>query len=315
MQNYDVHAPCLHDAAADLHQRLVCGCGWTPWQPLEQCWQGQRIPTTSGLYRVRFLLMSAGEPVYCEVIYMGQSRNLHDRLEMMADVFRHKGMPFKTPHVAGPFLWALRHRARLERIALMFEVSIVPLDEKRVPKALRLGYEVLSIALHRQIYGRSPASNYSKIIDGYVSSTYNTGPEKSYRGVPSPQREKSHLPSLVPAGPLLEEAPTSRQWCGHQWSDWIAAPSVALSKGLVGLYRIRFGEQDDTLLLFIGSGKLRDRLNHYRQQAAIVCSWAIKPPCEQGYQEYVDDAIASHVLATSHPPVWQFKQDEEKRQK
>lgn len=289
-----------------LVQQLVREAGWLHWQPLQECLRGAAIAATSGLYRIRCVL-TLETMLYTQVLYIGQSSDLHVRLGMLADVFR-SDMPYRTPHVAGPGLWSLLHHARLEHRKLALEASVLPLGEA-ISKAERLGYEALAIGVHRQHYGTSPAFNCGKMLRGYVLSSYNTGPEKSYRGTPSPLRDKSHLPSLAPAGPLVSRGGLmGRNWCGHRWSDWVAAPSIELAKGNVGLYRIRFSTECEGALLYVGAGKLRDRLKQYRQQKALECSWAVKSACAQGYQEYVDDAIASHVLATSLPPAWQFEQ-------
>jgi hypothetical protein len=292
-----------------LVQELVQEQGWLEWQRLLDCVRGTNIPTLSGLYRVRCVL-SLEQSTYAQVLYIGQSSNLRVRVGMFADVFQ-TDMPYRTPHVAGPGLWSLLHRARLEQREIALHVSVFPLGEA-ISKSLRLGYEALAIGLHRQHFSRSPVFNYSRMLRGYVSSSYNTGPEKSYRGMPSPLRDKTHLPSLIPSAPIVPvDIPTSQNWCGHKWSEWVDVRSATPPKDGIGLYRIR--SQCEATLLYVGSGKLRERLKSYRRQttqATLECSWAFKPLCMQGYQEYVDDAIAAHMLSASLPPARQFERGE-----
>src|SRR5437660_7809666 len=113
---------------------------WSAWQTLEGCWRGPTMPAQAGLYRIRLSLFLPSS-TYChrQVVYIGQSGNVRARMGMLAGIYQSE-MPFKTPHVAAPMLWALRHRIRLEHIAHVFEVSMIELS-KDVPKQIRLGYE------------------------------------------------------------------------------------------------------------------------------------------------------------------------------
>lgn len=279
-----------------MNQQLWC---WSPWQTLAGCWRGNKIPSQHGLYRLRFCLIAPrSRRAYVQVVYIGQTGDLRERMSMLDGIWK-PDPPFKTPHVAAQALWSIRQRARLEQISLVFEVSVAPLPAS-VSERLRRGYECVAIGLHRQRFGGSPFANHSRLPVGFSASTYNNGPLKSYRGSPSPRRERYHLPSLAPAGPLECDV-CSSGWCGHHWSPWANIQDIALPKTTVGLYRLRAAHSTNSLL-FVGSGKVRDRLKAYQSGGVVECSWSLKGSWEPGYQEYVDDLIASHVLVTGNIP-------------
>src|SRR5262245_47330555 len=82
---------------------------------------------------------------------------------------------------------------------------------------------------------------------------------KRVRGGAYAGNDPSHLPGIPPLGPLTA-APTSRECCGHRWSDWLPINTAMnrLPRTALGLYRIR--TPDDLVLLYIGQGVIRDRL-------------------------------------------------------
>jgi hypothetical protein len=286
---------------------------WSPWQPHEGCWLGTSLPNAPGLYRIR----REGRR---DLDYIGQtgsgSMTLRKRQAMLKAIYGPE-MPYRDPHTVGPALWALRHSS-----GSSFEVSVAVI-EGTTP--WRKGLEGVAIARYRQDHGASPNVNFGRMPAGYRMSSGNnarlvaTG--KRFRGGPVDVADASHLPSIAPAGPL-DGDPMGEKWCGHHWSFW--KPILEVMAGLpaqsYGLYRIR--RSGSGALLYIGEGKIRERLGahvlkarvpNHRQSAFFADPGTLETSIvisDAWYThqrlELETDLIAAHVLTTGMTPAARF---------
>jgi hypothetical protein len=271
---------------------------WSPWISLQACWK--HLPACPGLYRIR---MRIGDASW--MVYLGQTghgtAHLKSRLYGLRHVYEAE-MPYKDPHVAGPPLWALRQRSP----DAVFEVSVVPLPD--VPETFRKGLEALAIALCRQRDGCSPLGLFGHMPAGYAPSTANTArlalAGKRTRGGPTTEDLACHQPGISPQG-SLEGDPHARDWCGHHWTPWIPLQGLR-PQGETGLYRLRVPGLDP--LVFLGQGKLAERLKVIQPLARMECSWVANRDWQAHMRlELVTDAIAAHLWSTSTLPLWQFE--------
>lgn len=77
-------------------------------------------------------------------------------------------------------------------------------------------------------------------------------------------------------------------------------------QGEVGLYRLRVPDLDP--LIYVGQGKLADRLKAIRPLAKMECSWVANRAWQPHMRlELLTDAIAAHVWSTATLPLWQFE--------
>ena len=275
---------------------LCDGSAWQAWQPLEGSWLGAALPSCGGLYRIR-LVSETG----ARLTYIGQSGNLKERVYALRHVYD-RLMPYKVPHTAGPALWAWRQQCP----ASCYELSVAP--SPAVPPALRLGLECLAIALSRQECRSSPLCQFGRMPQGYAPSTGNDARlvlcEKRYRGGPTWQLLDCHRPGLAPQGPLVGD-PHARIWCGLCWTPWIA-PGHLQPVGEVGLYRLRFPGLD--VLVFLGQGRLAERLKAMALVRGMECSWVANSTwIHRQRHEQLTDLIGAHLLSTDTLPLWQFE--------
>lgn len=273
---------------------------WSSWQPLRGCWLGQNLPSRGGIYRIRV----SDSP---DLLYIGETGNIKKRMGMLQPIYDDEKMPYRSPHVAGPHLWALRKTTETP-----FEVSIAPLDSDEHE---RKGLEYLAIALYRQQFGRSPAANFGRMVQGWRASSSNNARLAArglrYRGGPTVVSDESHLPGIAPLATLLPADPTSSVWGGHHWSAWRDI-SLADPGTVQGLYRLRRFPQE---ILYIGQGQIAKRLKGYRK-LDMECSWVAGFWFYHQHLELICDLIASYVLAYAALPPAQFgasEQDEEIR--
>jgi len=135
---------------------------WSPWQPLLECWKGDRVPRQPGLYRIRRIGHS-------DIDYIGQTgigtMHLRSRLAMLKGIYGDV-MPYNDPHTAGPALWAMR-----QKTGEAYEVSVVPVEGST---PWRKGMESLTIGLYRQEQKRSPTFNFGRMPSGYRKSSGNS---------------------------------------------------------------------------------------------------------------------------------------------
>ncbi len=285
---------------------------WSPWVFLEGSWRGDRIPSSPGLYRIR----RAGRT---DLDYIGQtgmgSMTLRKRLAMLKGVFGDE-MPYRDPHTAGPALWALRHATGEESEA---SVAVI---EGSTP--WRKGMEAVAIAKYRQEHGRSPTVNFGRMPKGYLMSSANNArlvaAGKRFRGGPTDEQDESHVPGIAPMGALDGDVNNDR-WCGHSWSEWVPLEEAGrvVPAGALGLYRLR-GDADEGLV-YVGEGKIRDRLGAHRRKmdapnhpqgvvmrrGRITCSWVENNSWVRHRRlELETDLIAAHILGTGKVPLAQF---------
>jgi hypothetical protein len=189
---------------------------------------------------------------------------------------------------------------------IRLEVSFVPPPD--IVKPLRLGLECVALALHRQWYQRSPRANYGRMVPGYNASSFNTArlveQGKRFRGGPTTEVNESHLPGVPPVGSLLGN-PQALDWCGHRWSSWLRVSDGVPVKQAKGFYRLRM--RGNPVLLYLGHGKIQDRIKPYERMNQVEYSWTPGTWLDHEYLELTDDLIAGHVVATSTVPLWQFE--------
>lgn len=267
---------------------------WSTWMPLQECWK--TLPACPGLYRIRLLTGQRSQ-----MAYFGQSGNLKERLYALRHIYADL-MPYKDPHTVAPSLWAWRQK----RPDALFEVSIVPLPD--VPDTFREGLETLAIALCRQRDGQSPLCQFGRMPENYAPSSANNArlllAGKRQRGGPTTEYLDCHRPGIAPQG-CLEGDPHARDWCGHHWTPWVAMQGLR-PQGEVGLYRLRVPDLDP--LIYVGQGKLADRLKAIRPLAKMECSWVANRAWQPHMRlELLTDAIAAHVWSTATLPLWQFE--------
>lgn len=272
---------------------------WTPWQPLQGCWQGAKLPACPGLYRIRQVRGEGQAPV----AYIGQTgAGLKQRAYALRHVYE-DAMPYRVPHTAGPALWALRHVFP----TAVFEISVAPLPT--VPDVLRLGLECLAVALVRQGTGASPLCQYGRLPEGYAPPSGNNPhpvpDEEQYSGGATTLSLDCHLPGIAPQGPLEQGSLHTRDWCGHRWTPWVPIEGPK-PVGATGLYRLRVADLDP--LIFLGHGKLADRLKSVRPLDCMECSWVADASWYPHQRlELLTDLIAAHLLFNESLPLWQFE--------
>lgn len=283
---------------------------WSDWFDIRTA---NKAPKSPGIYRVR---RQGQEPLD----YVGQTgegtMTLRKRLAMLNGVYG-PDMPYRDPHTAGPGLWSLRHQQGCE-----FEASVATF-EGSTPD--RKAQEAVVISLHRQAHARSPTVNFGRMPVGYVMSSANNAKLKAagkvFRGGPSPLADPAHVPGLSPLTRDLMEPLTAPGWGGHAWSPWRPlAEAVDFHPDDLGLYRIRGVEVGE--LLYIGEGKIRDRLRAHAKKAGkpddvqgrvfagagrLEASWVLNEIWLHHHRlELENDLIAAHVLVVGRRPAAQF---------
>jgi hypothetical protein len=286
---------------------------WSAWIPHQGCWRGDGLPNEAGVYRIR----RVGEEC---LDYIGQTgkggMTLRKRLGMQQGVYADE-MPYTNPHTAAPALWAIRRM-----IGAQYEVSVAVVSG---PIQWRKGVEALTIALHRQRFGRSPTVNFGRMPAGFRKSSGNNRKlllaGKRFRGGACDTVEAHHAPGVPPAGPLTGD-PQGSGWGRHSWSGWQPlVPTTALPPAAAtGLYRIRDAVKPD--LLYIGEGLVAARLLAHQQKtrkpdppqgavfrdaARLECSWVLND--DWGPHQRLElecDLIGAHLLNTGVVPPAQF---------
>lgn len=265
---------------------------WSPWQPLQACWN--TLSTSGGLYRIR---LDHEE----QWLYLGQTSHLRNRVKMLKNIY-HDKMPYTAPHTAGPALYAYRH---LYPDATL-EVSVCILD---VPQQTRLAMESLAIALHRQIYQQSPRCQFGRMPPEWKKSSGNSVQlvtcGKRFRGGPTNTPDESHLPDIAPTGILTQGDVGTATWLNLAWSKWTPSAVSDVACGpAVGLYCLSSSDQTPDLL-FVGHGKIAQCLAPYKKRP-LLCSWVAGAWHPHQRLALVTDLIASYLLQTGKVPQKQF---------
>ena len=192
--------------------------------------------------------------------YVGQSGRLRGRMRDLRGVFA-EVMPFTDPHVGAPARWAVRHATGCQ-----FEVSVAPMD---VDQLERMALEAVVVSWHRKEFGGSPTCQFGRILEGYqIPSNRKRGRQGGLmEGTPS-----IHAASLPLAGDFEGDV-LSPTWCGHEWTEWQDAATVARRPGPeIGLYRL--GEPNSPALIYIGQGRIRSRIrSHLAKRQDLELPW------------------------------------------
>ena len=274
-------------------QALCNESAWGDWYQLEGIWRGTALPGSPGLYRIRLV---CNEQV--QMAYIGQSgRSLKVRVSDLRYVYSDT-MPYKAPHTAGPSLWAWRHKFPLSS----FEVSVACFPD--VPDALRLGLESLALAWHRQQYQVSPLCQFGRMPEGYEPSSGNDArlikAGKRFRGGITSTFLDCHIAGIAPQGDLQGD-PHALAWCGHSWTPWIPIQSLRPARE-EGLYRLRVVGLNP--LIFLGQGKLAERLRAIQPLEQMECSWVSNETWYPHQRlELLNDLIGAHLLSTATTPL------------
>jgi hypothetical protein len=275
---------------------------WSDWKPLDD---SKKIgaPATSGLYRVR-------DSKSKRILYIGETgskQGLRGRLSQLRTCFRDE-IPYADPHTAAPALWAY-----LSDGGGPLEASFMAIESDR---QTRRALEALAISLIRKEYGESPLVSFGRMPDGWMKSTGNNS-----RLVSTGKRMKGFRDSSavrIPSAPSVfrdDDDCISSNWCGLAWSTWSAELP---NKPLVGLYRIR--SESSPGLLYIGEGKVIDRLSAHRSKARIpnhpqssyftgevLMSWTSIPQLMTVQRHEIEnDLIASYFVEIGISPPAQF---------
>ena len=253
---------------------------WEEWVPLEKSWRALTTPAVPGLYRIQLI-----EGENSQLAYIGQSYNLKERMGALKHVYG-DAIPLDTPHFAGPELWTWLHRHPQSHL----EVSFASFPT--IPKVLRKGLECLAIGLYHQQAGHSPLINFGRTYDEWTMLRYLTDEHKALE--------------LDPPGPLTGN-PHNERWCGLNWGAWVPVQHAQFVAGGAGLYRLRVPDCDS--LIYIGQGKLRERLKAHRKHSYLECSWIAGSWSYHRRLELVSDCVGAHVLETATIPLWQFQHD------
>lgn len=286
------------------------GICWSDPVLLAEAVRGVAVPAVPGLYRIRRIGMEGWD-------YIGQTgsgqMNLRRRMAMLKGIYLDE-MPYRDPHTAGPALWAL-----LQTTGIPFEASFCHVTGET---PWRKSLEAVSIARHRQCYGRSPTVNFGRMPPGYRMSSGNNArlvaAGKRFRGGRCEEATDAHRAGQPPVAPLDADTAGAR-WCGHGWSEWLPLIPEALATMQAGngLYRIQGAKKN---IVYVGEGGLRRRLAAHAtklitsstqglvlKNAAPLRFSTVAGPWH-GHQrlELETDLIAAYVLATRRVPLAQF---------
>ncbi|MBT4016599.1 MAG: hypothetical protein HOE62_01520 [Alphaproteobacteria bacterium] len=284
---------------------------WSDWQPLFKAGRNKAIPRDAGLYRIRRVGQQSLD-------YIGQTgMGLRQRLGMLSGVFRDI-MPYNDPHTAGPALWALKQLEDCQ-----YEASVAVMPDLSTPQ--RKAQECIAIARHRLDYGQSPTFNFGRMPLGYSKSTGNTralaARGKRWRGGPTGEVLACHVPGRGPEGPIDGDGGVDNL-LGLNWSDWAFVDRALddLTGVEVGLYLLRRRGANE--LLYIGEGKIRDRVTAHMKKGRIPDhpqAFAFADPADvetsfiqrddltkHQLLEVENDLIAAHVIQVGEVPAAQF---------
>jgi hypothetical protein len=209
-------------------------------------------------------------------VFIGEG-DILDRVSALQNVYGEK-KPGGTPHTASPHLW---ERRRLSSTPLQYEVSFMTLGA--FSESWRKALACLAITRHRLQFKRSPLANFGA------------------------QPRDESLPPLLEE--LTQDDPLHLWWAGLQWSAWVPVQDL---KGYEeqGLYRLRMGN----MLLFLGQGKIWDRIRGYRVNPHLLCSYVCNAAWSRRNRlELVNDCVAAFVYSAYALPPAQFTTEAEKK--
>jgi hypothetical protein len=275
---------------------------WSSWSNLSEP-QVTKAPRQPGLYRVR-------DAVTGEVLYVGETgakSGLQGRLSQLRTCNRSE-IPYADPHTAAPALWAYQYETH-HHLEVSFAVITGGVQVRRM-------YEATVISQLRKQHQKSPLASFGRMPNGWVKSSANNGrlvaAGKRFHGFKddSATRSKSQIC-------ILDENQQSLHlnWAGLQWSKW--SDQIPMNS-VKGLYRISATQPQE--LIYIGEGKIRDRLSAHKKKSAIIghrqstlfsgllnFSWVETSDLDSTQrQEWENDLIASHAITTGTFPRAQF---------
>jgi hypothetical protein len=261
------------------------------------------LPRAPGIYRVHL----ERSPV---LAYIGQTGDLRRRINELSVGVYADAMPFTTPHVAAPCLWAWRQippRAP-------FTVSFVSVSDD-VSAFWRQGLEDVALSIDRWDRKRlpvqepawrmcySPLANFGKAPVGWQLSSSR---ESGRQGGPTATQEEAHEPSIMPRGDLDDPQDACAEvWGGYSWSSWQGAREVKMPPEARGLYRL--WERDAPDLLFLGYGCLAGAASHAaRTNVRLLFSAVAGPWATHALQELRTDLVGLYVCQRKALPVAQY---------
>lgn len=231
---------------------------WSEWISLKDKNALKDIPSTSGLYRIRFGNQE-------RLKYIGESKNLHSRLRTHASCYR-KTQPDNWP---ASRLWELRQECESA-----VEVSYSVLDENT---RKRRSMEAALIALYRREKEESPTCNFGKRATDSISPLDWVDvcevSSDSWMGLEWTEPER--LGDLLPNTPLDDSVP--------------AQP---------GVYRLWWSEDVPPLAKIGEAFRLRRRLHEHRRSkdGNLLFSYARICKKDGGYESHKRKEIETELL-------------------
>lgn len=272
------------------------GLNWSEWRILNaETSELGNIPTTPGIYRVRYPNLSGLE-------YIGETGNsLRQRIRHLAQGTRADEMPFRDPHTAAPCLWAIldKHGGKLEFSFCNPEITRSERDRK--------GLEASLIALHRKIEGESPTANFGRIIKGYKQSSYRK--DGFIGGKDESQDEEwQSLPSLDWSS---SKNVASIDWMGLDWSEPMKLENrLEQDFPESGLYRIWFPHASPPLAYIGQTSDFKNRLRKHQKTFGDKAKFSVtglkKAANHSKRLEVEEELIGMHFLEENAAPKGQW---------
>lgn len=286
---------------------------WSPHFPLRRAERLARIspkddpvPRSGGLYRIH---LEEEQPL---LAYVGQTGRLRGRLnELALGVFGDE-MPYTTPHVAAPSLYAWVHTPPYAPLMLSFcnvDLSAYYRQglENLVITVERQRRKQIAPARQRARGGYSPLANFGKMPQGwYPSSSRTVGERGGTTLVDGPW----HEPSIMPVCELDDPHEAFDDvWGGHVWTPWRYAREIPARLDQRGLYRLwQKGVQE---FWYIGCGQLTAaarsaaRLKPDLLFSAVAGVWN-----ENERAELKSDLLGLYMAQHKRPPLNQYEGEE-----
>jgi hypothetical protein len=286
---------------------------WSPHFPLRRAERlasispkDDPVPRSGGLYRIH---LEEEEPL---LAYVGQTGRLRGRLNELALGVFGDVMPYTTPHVAAPSLYAWALTPPYAPLMLSF----LKADLRAY---YRQGLESLVVTVERQRRkqtasakqlargGYSPLANFGKMPKGWYPSSSRTVGE---RGSVTLVDGTWHELSIMPVCDLDDSHEAFGDvWGGHEWTPWRYAREVPIHLEQRGLYRLwQKGAQE---FWYIGCGQIASaartaaRLNPDLLFSAVVGSWT-----ENEREELKSDLLGLYMVQRKRPPLDQYEGEE-----
>ena len=284
----------------DFFSESWCNIQWTPWAKLQSLKSiNQLIKDVPGVYRIR--------PIgYNELIYIGQTSKLNERIKSLRANYDRAEMPFNDPHTAAPCLWAWRD-------AEGFEYEWSTSDDVPENKQERMGLECYLLWKYRLEKGESTKCNFGRFHVNYVKSRDRS---KKFRGhrLTDQVNEKANGPSMPPL--QLIGNPTGQEWMGLTWSIPLTLTNkIKDAPARPGLYKIQDTEQNIT---YIGQSiNLKNRLLGHKRKISsdsnLTFSYHQLGTAILDFQlhELENDIIGSYYKVSGKVPKYQFSNEEE----